>query len=222
LKLKNASAAFALLGASALVLSGCAAAPEEEPAATSTATATEEPAAETIDFLACAVSDEGSWNDKSFNESTYDGLEAAQSQLGVQIDDAESNTPEEFTPNLEAMVAAGCDITFAVGFGLADPVNLIAEANPDMNFVSIDGYSAHANLKPLLYNMAESSYLAGYLAASYSTTKVVSTYGGIPIPAVTDFMDGFYYGAMAWGMENDVEVTVVGWDPVAMTGDFMG
>lgn len=222
MKLKNASAAFALLGASALVLSGCAAAPEEEPAATSTATATEEPAAETIDFLACAVSDEGSWNDKSFNESTYDGLEAAQSQLGVQIDDAESNTPEEFTPNLEAMVAAGCDITFAVGFGLADPVNLIAEANPEMNFVSIDGYSAHPNLKPLLYNMAESSYLAGYLAASYSTTKVVSTYGGIPIPAVTDFMDGFYYGAMAWGMENDVEVTVVGWDPVAMTGDFMG
>jgi Uncharacterized ABC-type transport system, periplasmic component/surface lipoprotein len=35
-------------------------------------------------------------------------------------------------------------------------------------------------------------------------------------------MDGFYYGAMAWGMENGVEVTVVGWDPVAMTGDFIG
>jgi basic membrane protein A len=53
------------------------------------------------------------------------------------------------------------------------------------------------------------------MAAAYSTTKVVSTYGGSQIPAVTDFMDGFYYGAMAWGMENDVEVTVVGWDPVA-------
>ena len=222
MKLKNASAAFALLGASALVLSGCAAAPEEEPAATSTATATEEPAAETIDFLACAVSDEGSWNDKSFNESTYDGLELAQSQLGVQIDDAESNSGEDFTPNLEAMVAAGCDVTFAVGFGLADPVNLIAEANPDMYFVSIDGYSAQPNLKPLLYNMAESSYLAGYLAASYSTTKVLSTYGGMPFPAVTDFMEGYYFGAMAWSMENDTPVTVLGWNPELMDGDFMG
>ncbi|MEK9987732.1 MAG: BMP family ABC transporter substrate-binding protein, partial [Aquiluna sp.] len=99
MKLKNASAAFALLGASALVLSGCAAAPEEEPAATSTATATEEPAAETIDYLACAVSDEGSWNDKSFNESVYDGLVMAETQLGVQIAEAESNSAEDFQPN---------------------------------------------------------------------------------------------------------------------------
>ena len=223
MKLKNASAAFALLGASALVLSGCAAAPEEEPAATSTATATEEPAAETIDFLACAVSDEGSWNDKSFNESVYDGLVMAETQLGTQIAEAESNSAEDFQPNLQAMVDQSCDITFAVGFNLVADVNAIAAANPDMSFVTIDGWSeGNANLKPVVYNMAESSYLAGYASAAYSTTKVVGTYGGVQIPAVTDFMDGFYYGAMAWGMENDVEVTVVGWDPVAMTGDFMG
>ena len=225
MKLKNASAAFALLGASALVLSGCAAAPEEEPAATSTATATatEEPAAETIDYLACAVSDEGSWNDKSFNESVYDGLVMAETQLGTQIAEAESNSAEDFQPNLQAMVDQACDITFAVGFNLVADVNAIAAANPDMSFVTIDGWSeGNANLKPVVYNMAESSYLAGYASAAYSTTKVVGTYGGLQIPAVTDFMDGFYYGAMAWGKDNGVEVTVVGWDPVAMTGDFIG
>jgi basic membrane protein A len=92
-----------------------------------------------------------------------------------------------------------------------------------MNFVTIDGYSeGNANLKPVAYNMAESSYLAGYAAAAYSTSKVVGTYGGLQIPAVTDFMDGFYYGAMAWGDENDVPVTVVGWDPMAQTGQFIG
>jgi basic membrane protein A len=224
LKLKNASAAFALLGASALVLSGCAAAPEEEPTASSTATATEtEAPAETIDYLSCAVSDEGSWNDKSFNESVYDGLLMAESQLGVQIAEAESNSAEDFQPNLQAMVDAGCDITFAVGFNLVADVNAMAAANPEMYFVTIDGWSeGNANLKPVVYNMAESSYLAGYASAAYSTTKVVGTYGGLQIPAVTDFMDGFYYGAMAWGAENGVEVTVVGWDPVAQAGDFIG
>ena len=224
MNLKNASAAFALLGASALVLSGCAAAPEAEPTASSTATATESEApAETVDFLACAVSDEGSWNDKSFNESVMDGLMLAESQLGVQIGDAESNSSEDFEPNLQAMVDANCDITFAVGFNLVDSVNAAAEANPDVHFVTIDGWSeGNANLKPVVYNMAESSYLAGYASAAYSTTKVVGTYGGVQIPAVTDFMDGFYYGAMAWGKDNGVEVTVVGWDPVAMTGDFIG
>jgi basic membrane protein A len=212
LKLKNASAAFALLGVSALVLSGCASAPAEE-----------ETAAPTIDYLACAVSDEGSWNDKSFNESVYDGLLQAQSQLGVQIADAESNSAEDFAPNLQAMVDQGCDITFAVGFNLVADVNAAAAANPDIKFVTIDGWSeGNANLKPVVYNMAESSYLAGYLAAAYSTTKVVGTYGGLQIPAVTDFMDGFYYGAQAWAAESGTPVKVVGWDAVAQTGQFIG
>ena len=81
MKLKNASAAFALLGVSALVLTGCAAAPEAEP--TASETASEVPA---VDYLACAVSDEGSWNDKSFNESVFDGLEKAKAELGVPYD----------------------------------------------------------------------------------------------------------------------------------------
>ena len=220
MKLKNASAAFALLGASALVLSGCAAAPEATPTATETATET---AAPTIDYRACAVSDEGSWNDKSFNESVYDGLVKAETELGVQISEAESNSAEDFAPNLQAMVDQSCDITFAVGFNLVADVNLAAAANPDVNFVTIDGWSeGNPNLKPVTYAMNQSSYLAGYLAAAYSTTKVVGTYGGLQIPAVTDFMDGFYYGAMAFGAENGVEVKVVGWDAVAQNGQFMG
>ena len=222
MKFKNVSAAFALLGASALVLSGCAAAPEAAPTATSTATATET-AAPSIDFLACAVSDEASFEDKSFNESVKDGLLRSESELGVQIGLLESASADEFPANLQATVDQACDITFAVGFNLVADANVIAAANPDVNFVTIDGWSeGNPNLKPVTYAMNQSSYLAGYLAAAYSTTKVVGTYGGIQIPAVTDFMDGFYYGAMAYGAENGVEVKVVGWDAVNQAGSFMG
>ena len=225
MKLRNASAAFALMGVSALVLSGCAAAPEAEPTETAVATATEE-AAPAIDYLACAVSDEGSWNDKSFNESVYDGLVKAEADLGAQIADAESNSAEDFEGNLQAMVDANCDITFAVGFNLIGNVNIAAAANPDMNFVTIDGYSeGNPNLKPVIYNMQESGYLAGYAAAAYSTTKVVGTYGGQPFDSVTSFMDGFYFGAMAWGEETGEMIEVLGWDPAtpetgAMIGNF--
>ncbi len=218
MKLKNASAAFALLGVSALVLTGCAAAPEAEP--TASETASEVPA---VDYLACAVSDEGSWNDKSFNESVFDGLEKAKTELGVPYAEAESNSAEDFAPNLQAMVDQACDITFAVGFNLVADVNAAAAANPGVNFVTIDGWSeGNANLKPVGYAMNQSSYLAGYLAAAYSTTKVVGTYGGMQIDAVTDFMNGFYYGAMAWGKENGKDVKVVGWDPAKATGQFIG
>ena len=76
---------LSIAAVSALVFAGCA------------------PAAPTVDFKACAVSDEGSWNDKSFNESVYDGLTKAESELGVEIADAESNSAEDFAPNLQAL-----------------------------------------------------------------------------------------------------------------------
>ena len=181
------------------------------------------PATPSVDYKACAVSDEGSWNDKSFNESVYDGLTKAKDELGVEIADAESNSAEDFGPNLQAMVDAACDVTFAVGFNLVAAVNEAAKANPDMHFVTIDGWSeGNANLKPVGYAMEQSSYLAGYAAAAYSTTKVIGTYGGMQIDAVTAFMDGFYYGAKAYEKETGTAVTVLGWDPVAKTGDFMG
>jgi basic membrane protein A len=176
-----------------------------------------------LDYKACAVSDEGSWNDKSFNESVMDGLKKSKAELGVKIADAESNSAEQFKPNLQAMVDAKCDVIFAVGFNLVAPVNEAAKANPDMNFVTIDGWSeGNDNLKAVNYATTESSYLAGYLAAAYSKTHVVGTYGGMNIPAVTAFMDGFYYGAKAFEKATGTATTVLGWDPAKKTGDFMG
>jgi basic membrane protein A len=204
---------MAVIGAAGMILAGCAAAPDD----------TEAPVEE-VDYLACAVSDEGSWNDKSFNEAAYEGLLKAQDELGVQVDDAESHSIEDFEPNLSAMIANGCDVTFAVGFNLVGPVNEAAAANPEMNFVTIDGWSeGNDNLKPIEYATQESSYLAGYLAAAYSTSKVVGTYGGMNIPGVTPFMDGFYYGAKAYEKETGTAVTVLGWDPAKPDqGDFVG
>ena len=207
----SAAKALSLAAVSALVLSGCAAAPEEAPTA------------EPIDFLACAVSDEGSWNDKSFNEAVYDGLKRAESELGVQIKAAESNTGDDYEPNLQVMVDSACDVTFGVGFLLVAPMNKIAAANPTVNLATVDGWSeGNSNLKPIYYAMSESSFLAGYLAAEYSTSKIIGTYGGIQIPTVTAFMTGYYYGAMQWAADNGTDVKVVGWDPKAEKGDFTG
>ncbi|MEN9739789.1 MAG: hypothetical protein RLZ72_55 [Actinomycetota bacterium] len=208
----RALSGLALAGAASLVLAGCAPAPDASKSAVPQ-----------LDYLACGVSDEGSWNDKSFNQSVYEGLTKSRDELGVQIKDAESQTPDDFAPNLQAMIDANCDLTIAVGFNLVDAVNKAAEDNPDVNFVTVDGWSNGAtNLKPINYAMNQSSYLAGYLAAAQSTSKVVGTYGGMQIPAVTDFMTGFYYGAMAWGKDNGATVKVVGWDPAKEAGDFIG
>lgn len=213
---KRALGGVALVGVAGLLLSACSAAPEEGGSTGGD---------ETKDFLACAVSDEGSWNDKSFNEAAYEGLTKAEDELGVEIADAESHSPEDFEGNLTAMVDAGCDVTFAVGFNFSinDVIFNFADANPESHFVWIDGWNqGQENLKPIGYAMQESSFLAGYLSAAYSTSKVVGTYGGLNIPAVTDFMTGFYNGAKYYEVETGTPVTVVGWDPAAGNGDFVG
>ena len=209
-KISRISGAVAFAAVVGLALSGCAA-----PAA--------EPTVTPVDYKACAVSDEGSWNDKSFNESVYTGLMQAKTQLGVETADAESASAEAFEPNLQQMIDAGCDLTIAVGFNLVASVNAAAKANPEVHFVTVDGWSeGNANLKPIVYNMTESSYLGGYLAAAYSKTGVVGTYGGMQIDSVTAFMTGFYNGAMKYAADSGKAIKVVGWDPVKGKGDFMG
>jgi basic membrane protein A len=220
---KRTFAGIAALGAAALVLAGCTADTTEEAVTEEAAVVEAAPAAEGLDFLACAVSDEGSWNDNSFNEAVFDGLQRAETELGVQLAEAESNSAEDFAPNLQAMVDANCDVIFAVGFNLVADVNLAAAANPGVSMVTVDGWSeGNDNLKPVGYKMNQSSYLAGYLAAAYSTTKVVGTSGGLQIDAITDFMSGYYFGAKAYEKETGTSVTVLGWDPMAATGDFWG
>ena len=86
---KRALGAAAIAGVAALMLSACGAAPEDNAGGSD---------APDSDFLACAVSDEGSWNDKSFNEAAYGGLEMAKDELGIEINDAESGSPEDFAP----------------------------------------------------------------------------------------------------------------------------
>jgi len=220
---KRTFAGIAALGAAALVLAGCAADTAEEVVSGDT-TVEEAPAVDQLDFRACAVSDEASWNDNSFNEAVFDGLMQAESELGVQISEAESQSAEDYPGNLQAMVDASCDVIFAVGFNLVDDVNIAAQANPDISMVTVDGFLTgdSENLKPVVYRMVESSYLAGYLAAAYSTSKVVGTYGGLQIDAVTDFMTGFYFGAKAYETETGTPVTVLGWDPIAAEGQFWG
>ncbi|MBC9937660.1 MULTISPECIES: BMP family ABC transporter substrate-binding protein [unclassified Leucobacter] len=214
---RRAVAALATAGIAGMILAGCSAPPE---------TGGGDAGAEGSDFLACAVSDEGSWNDKSFNEAAYGGMLKAEKDLGIKISDAESHTPEDFEPNLTAMVDAGCDVIFGVGFNLVDPLHAAAKANPESNFVTIDGFLADdtiTNLKPVMYDTVQSSYLAGYVSAAYSTTKIVGTYGGMNIPAVTDFMVGFYNGAKAYEADTGELVTVVGFDPANPdAGDYVG
>ena len=218
----------AALGATALVLAACGEEPDDteddtvEPGASPTEEMTEEPAA---DFIGCMVTDEGGVDDKSFNQSAYEGLQAAQS-AGVVSDITlvESNAAADYEPNVQSMVAEDCGMIVTVGFLLADTTQAAAEANPEEQFSIVDFIWEEPidNVKPLVFNTHEAAFLAGYLAAGYSQTGSVGTWGGAKIPTVTIFMDGFYDGVQHYNETKGTDVQVLGWDKEAQDGQFVG
>ena len=101
--MKNITRALALVGAGALTLAACGTAPEE----TAGGGGGSDAGGGSSDYKACMVSDAGGWDDKSFNESSYNGLMAAKDNLGVETQTAESTSDSDFAPNINNMVTEG-------------------------------------------------------------------------------------------------------------------
>ena len=225
--MKNTLRIGALAAASALALAACSSAPED---ATTTSSASETTPVETVDYKACMVSDAGGFDDGSFNQSGFEGLELASAELGIDIATAESNSEDEFAPNIDAMVAEGCDLIVTVGFALSAATVEAGLANPDVDFAIVDdwadndsdGFTDAPNIKPLTFETDEAAFLAGYAAASASATGTIATFGGMNFPSVSIFMDGYLAGANAYNADNGTAVSVLGWDGAdgAFTGDF--
>jgi basic membrane protein A and related proteins len=207
-------AGLATVSASALLLTACGAAPEAGNSSSAGAT----------DYTGCIVSDSGGFDDQSFNQSSYEGLKKAEKDLGIKVNQVESKTNNDFEPNLRAMVTAGCDLTVTVGFLLGDATKAQATANPDSHFAIVDfGYETPiANVKPIIYDTAQAAFLAGYLAAGTTKTGTVATFGGIKIPTVTIFMDGYADGVKYYNEQKGKDVKLLGWNKDAQDGSFTG
>ena len=227
---KTARMAF-VAGLAALALTACgdrddssgSAAPDDEtssaaPTETTSESATTEPG--NPDFKACMVSDSGGFDDKGFNQTALKGQTDAAEQFGIQTAQVESTGDDQYKDNINQLVQEGCNEITTVGFLLGDATLQAAKKNPDVDFAIVD-YAffddkgndiSPPNAKGLTYATDQPSYLAGYLAAGMSESGVVGTFGGLPIPTVTIFMEGFRQGVDKYNEDNGTEVQLLGWD----------
>jgi basic membrane protein A len=219
--------AGALVCAAALTLTSCAEAPGTGGASAPPAESPTATGAGGAGFKACMVSDSGGFDDKGFNQTSYKGLTDAKTELGIETGQVESQSAADFAKNIQSMVDANCNIVVTVGFLLGDDTLAAAKKNPDVKFAIVDNndpktYPAAKNLKPLLFNTAQSSFLAGYLAAGMTKTKKLGTFGGAKIPTVTIFMDGFSQGVDYYNKQKGANVQLLGWDAAKQDGQFTG
>ncbi|KQO11171.1 hypothetical protein ASF06_00380 [Agreia sp. Leaf244] len=197
-----------VLAASALVLAGCAPAPE------TTETAS--------DYCARMVTNSGGLEDRSFNQSSWEGLEKAKSDLSIDAEVIVSTNETDLAPNVTQAVDSGCQFVLTVGYELADATSAEAKANPDVHFAIVDEQVDGENIKPIVFDTAQAAFLAGYLAAGTSATGKVATFGGGNQPPVTLFMDGFVDGVAKYNAVHGTAVQALGWSKDAQDGVFTG
>jgi basic membrane protein A len=172
--------------------------------------------------LACEVTDTGGVDDKGFNQIAYEGLLQAADSLGVTTEVLESTSDADYAPNLQSFIDKGCNIIVTVGFLLADATKVAAEANPTVQFAIVDSNTSAANVQGLTFATDQPSFLAGYMAAATTQTGIVGTFGGINIPPVSIFMQGFAMGVEYHNAQKGTSVKVLGWDIAKQDGTFAG
>ncbi|SNR81438.1 BMP family lipoprotein [Puniceibacterium sediminis] len=173
-------------------------------------------------FTACQVTDTGGIDDNSFNQTAWKGVEDAMADFAIDGRFLESQAETDYEANINSLIEGDCDIIITVGFLLGDATQKAARANPDQRFSIVDfAYEpAIPNVLGQVYSTDEAAFLAGYLAAGVSETKILGVFGGINIPPVTIFMDGFVRGVDHYNAQKGASVSVLGWDIDSREGLF--
>jgi basic membrane protein A and related proteins len=168
------------------------------------------------------VTDIGGIDDRSFNTSAFKGLTNAKAASATLAEpkNVSSKAEADYVPNLTQYVQQGCKFILAVGGLMGNATSEVAKANPNQQFAIVDYKAPESNVYSMQFDTAQAAFLAGYLAAGYSKTGKVATYGGLKIPPVTIFMDGFADGVAYYNQKKGKTVQVLGWDKAAQTGTF--
>jgi len=207
--------AVAALGSLAL-LTGCGQAPSSTSSSGSATKATSK-------YLPCIISDQGGFDDHSFNESGLNGVKQAAAKIGSTYKQVQSATANDYASNVSNLISQKCNVIVASGFNLVAAVKDAAAKNASTDFVMIDDNSLKAdNVKPIVFETSEAAFLGGYTAAAYSKTGVVATWGGLAIPPVTIYMDGFADGVKYFNEQKKKNVKVLGWNEATQKGTFVG
>ena len=149
------------------------------------------------------VTDVGRVNDRSFNQSAWEGAQQAAKALGLADADVkyiETQDAKDYADNIQQFIDNGFDTIITVGFALGDATLKAAKANPKTNFIGVDQFQGEAipNLTGLIFHEDQAGYLAGALAASLTESgKIAAVLGTDLVPPVVAFKEGYESGAKA-------------------------
>lgn len=140
------------------------------------------------------VLDKGGKDDKSFNTSAYEGSMRAKKELGIELKYVEATDNNSLEVLHRNFAQKKYDLVIGIGFAQADAVKKVSSLFPNTPFAIVDGEVSAANVRSLLFEEHEGSFLVGAAAAMKSKTGVVGFIGGMDIPLIRRFQKAYEAG----------------------------
>jgi basic membrane protein A and related proteins len=179
--------------------------------------ATEAPTEAPAALKVGVVTDVGQLEDKSFNQASYEGAQAAAESIGAEFDVIVTQNISDYKQNIQTFIDQGFNVIVTVGFLIGTDTAAAAKENPDVTFIGVDqgicvdengvgdptftcaGDAAALlpNYQGIVFAEEQAGYLAGIVAASISQTGTIGAVGGTNVPAVVAYNAGYVAGAQS-------------------------
>lgn len=162
-------------------------------------------------FSVAMVTDVGGVDDKSFNQSAWEGIQAFGKENGLEkgkggYDYLQSASDADYATNLNSLVRNEFDLIFGIGFKLAEDIKEVAAQRPDSQFAIVDEVIEADNVASITFKEEQGSFLVGVAAALSSESNKIGFIGGVDSQLINKFEVGFIAGVKS--VKPDAEVSV--------------
>ncbi|MEM1272991.1 MAG: BMP family ABC transporter substrate-binding protein [Pseudomonadota bacterium] len=168
------------------------------------------------------IFDLGGKFDRSFNEAAFNGAELWAEETGGEYGEIELQTDAQREQAMRRLAERGFDPIVMAGFAHGSVLDAVAADYPDTTFVIIDAVVDQPNVRSIIFQEHEGSYLVGVLAAMASESGTVGFIGGMDIPLISRFACGYAQGVAATDPEASILANMTGTTPSAWNDPVRG
>ena len=155
------------------------------------------------------MTDVGKVDDRSFNESAWNGAKAGAAAIKGESKYVETRDPNDYKKNIQQFVSEKYDVIVTVGFLLGDATIEAAKANPTIKFIGVDQFQEKPveNLAGLIFEEDKAGFMVGALSALVSKSgKVGAVLATDVVPPVWRFGEGFRAGVKFAKADVDLQI----------------
>src|SRR5216683_4003629 len=152
----------------------------------------------------------GSVSDAGWNAAAFNGLQLIKTKLGAETALVQTKSPADFEDAFRDFASRGFDLIFAHGFEYTDSALEVARSFPNTFFVVSSGSASSHNVASITFNVDQATYVEGVLAAGVSKTGIVGAVGGIELPSIKLFFEGFKRGFLAGNPKGRILISYTG------------